>query len=73
MRVCDRVREQLAAMQFGEPGRRFRLTVSMGLVACLGVPQAHALKEADAQLYRAKAEGRDRVCAASPGWEAAHG
>jgi len=73
MRVCNRVREQLSGLQFGEPGRRFRLTVSMGLVECLGVPQAHCLKEADAQLYRAKAGGRDRVCAAAGGWEAAHG
>jgi len=73
LRVCTRVREQLACAQFGEPGRRFRLTVSMGLVECLGESQAHCLKEADAQLYRAKAGGRDRVCAASSGWGAAHG
>jgi diguanylate cyclase (GGDEF)-like protein len=72
-RVCSRVREQLAAMQFGEPGRRFRLTVSMGLVECQGEPMTHCLKEADAQLYRAKAGGRDRISAAPAAWGAAHG
>ncbi len=72
-RVCSRVREQLAAMQFGEPGQRFRLTVSMGLVECQGEPMARCLKEADAQLYRAKAGGRDRISAAPAGWGAAHG
>jgi diguanylate cyclase (GGDEF)-like protein len=73
MRVCNRVREQLAAMQFGEPGQRFRLTVSMGLVQCMGEPMAHGLKEADAQLYRAKAGGRDRVSVAPEDWGRAHG
>ncbi len=73
MRVCNRVRDQLAAMQFGETGQRFRLTVSMGVVECFGEPLADCLKEADAQLYRAKASGRDRISAAPSGWGQAHG
>jgi diguanylate cyclase (GGDEF)-like protein len=73
MRVCNRVRDQLAAMQFGETGQRFRVTVSMGVVECSGEPLADCLKEADAQLYRAKAAGRDRISAAPSGWGQAHG
>jgi diguanylate cyclase (GGDEF)-like protein len=73
MRVCGRVRELLAAMQFGETGQRFRLTVSMGVVECFGESVADCLREADAQLYRAKTSGRDRVSAAPSGWGQAHG
>ncbi len=73
LRVCARIREQLAQLQFGETGRRFRLTVSMGVVECLGETLPECLREADAQLYRAKDAGRDRVSAAPTGWRASHG
>ncbi|MEY4763991.1 MAG: hypothetical protein RI907_664 [Pseudomonadota bacterium] len=73
LRVCARIRELLANMQFGEPGRRFRVTLSMGVVECLGEAVADCLREADAQLYRAKDAGRDRVSAAPTGWRAHHG
>ena len=72
VRVGERVREQLAGLQFGEPGRRFRLTVSMGIVECAGEPLGVCLKEADTQLYQAKDEGRDRISVAPTGWGGKH-
>lgn len=69
--VCARLREQLARHQFGEGDARFKVTLSMGLSADNCVRDAELLlKQADAQLYRAKASGRDRVCVA-PGWTGA--
>jgi diguanylate cyclase (GGDEF)-like protein len=60
--VCERLREQLAQQRFGEGDKRFRVTVSMGVVECVGLELEEVLRRADQELYRAKASGRDRVC-----------
>ena len=62
--VCERLRQQLAQQQFGEPGARFQVTVSMGVVQGAGLNPAQMLQQADRALYQAKAAGRDRVCVA---------
>ena len=62
--VCERLRQQLAQQQFGEPGARFQATVSMGVVQGAGLSPAQMLQQADRALYQAKASGRDRVCVA---------
>jgi diguanylate cyclase (GGDEF)-like protein len=60
--VCERLRQALADRLFGDTGARFAVTVSMGVVESRGLSAERALREADHQLYRAKAAGRDRVC-----------
>lgn len=62
--VCSRLREQLARYTFGQGEGAFRVTVSMGVVQGRGQDVEALLHEADQQLYRAKASGRDRVCMA---------
>lgn len=61
--VCERLRRQLAAEEFGPAGRRFRATLSMGVVECGSGSLESALKAADVNLYQAKREGRDRIVA----------
>lgn len=63
--VCRRLREQLAALHFGEGYARFRITLSMGLIECFGQDAEQVLREADQLLYRAKSLGRDQVCVAT--------
>lgn len=60
--VCQRLRAQLAAQTFGEGEKRFRITVSMGLVECTTQDAEQVLRQADQLLYRAKSLGRDQVC-----------
>ncbi|HET8729768.1 MAG TPA: GGDEF domain-containing protein [Moraxellaceae bacterium] len=59
--VCERLRRQLADLEFGTPGRHFRVTLSMGVVECAAGSAEEALRSADINLYRAKADGRDRI------------
>ncbi|MCD6061956.1 MAG: hypothetical protein K0S16_2267 [Moraxellaceae bacterium] len=59
--VCERLRSQLAGQEFEIDGHRVRATMSMGAVECRGGSAEAALKAADANLYRGKHEGRDRV------------
>lgn len=61
--VCERLRRQLAAHEFDFGGERFHVTMSMGVVESRAGDEESALKQADFNLYRAKAEGRDRVVA----------
>ena len=64
MIVAERIRAHVAAADFGE-GRR--MTVSIGVAECPGhgdTPES-LIESADAALYRAKGEGRDRVVIAS--------
>ncbi|MCC2637528.1 MAG: hypothetical protein K0Q68_1247 [Moraxellaceae bacterium] len=60
-RVCERLRRMLAQQEFGPPGRRFRVTLSMGVVECGAGSIDAALKAADVNLYQAKHDGRDRI------------
>jgi two-component system, cell cycle response regulator len=74
MQVADRTRRAVAAGKFELPsGELLRLSISAG-VSCARPRQGEAdlktvgdqlIAEADVQLYRAKSEGRDRVCGAA--------
>lgn len=59
--VCERLRRQIAAQAFEGGAERFHVTLSMGVVECRGGSDEDALRQADLNLYRAKAEGRDCV------------
>lgn len=62
--VAERIRARLAEEEFESEGRRFQVTLSIGLAEASDGDGEKALREADARLYRAKAEGRDRVVSA---------
>ncbi|TIC86032.1 GGDEF domain-containing protein [Crenobacter intestini] len=65
---AGRLRRQLAALALAaEDGRPLRFTVSVGVAAfpLHGTNAQALLNAADAALYRAKADGRDRVCVAA--------
>jgi len=65
-RVCERVRAAVAALDWTELMPGHRVTVSIGLADCTGPAGVESLlSSADAALYRAKSEGRDRVCVAA--------
>lgn len=59
--VCRRLQQQLKDARFSTAGASLIVTVSMGAVQCLGVDAQALLRQADANLYRAKAAGRDRT------------
>ncbi|WP_168185983.1 GGDEF domain-containing protein [Magnetospirillum sp. ME-1] len=63
--VAERLRAALAEMVVATPKGDARITVSMGLADLGGDRRLEqAMSEADLRLYRAKAEGRNRVVAA---------
>ncbi|WP_026289318.1 diguanylate cyclase [Thioalkalivibrio sp. ALMg11] len=66
--VAERVRRKVESLQLGHPDNvTDAVTVSVGVSAVDGgrsVAPEDLLGEADRQLYRAKREGRNRVCAA---------
>jgi two-component system, cell cycle response regulator len=71
MHVAERIRQAVATGEFVLPGGHgIRLTISAGVsAACPQQPDQdlkslgdRLIAEADVQLYRAKSEGRDRVC-----------
>jgi diguanylate cyclase (GGDEF)-like protein len=69
-RLLDQVRAAAPAYQ----GRAIGYTVSAGLAAWHpGEAQESVYSRADQALYRAKQQGRDRMCAAEPGAAAAGG
>ena len=60
-RVCERLQERLRQREFDFDGRRFQVTVSMGVVERDREDAAALLRLADRNLYQAKQAGRDRA------------
>ena len=64
--VCERVRAAVAGLEFVFGSQRCPVTVSVGVAVLAGDGTAADLvRAADAELYRAKSSGRDRVCVAA--------
>ena len=64
IRLADRLREDIAGLEFPNEGKPFKVTISAG-VATVGeqhTDSLHLLSEADKYLYAAKNAGRNRVC-----------
>lgn len=61
--MAERLREQLKAQVFETEERRFSVTLSIGVAEYRQGDGEAALRVADANLYQAKQEGRDRVVA----------
>lgn len=60
--VCERVRDLVARASFPVDGAVLRVTISIGLApAGPGATRSAVLRLADEALYRAKADGRDRL------------
>lgn len=60
--VCERIRRVIAGMRLRVGEAEIGVTASVGLaVLTSGAPRADVLRAADAALYRAKADGRDRL------------
>ena len=69
MQVAETLRQGVLVAQIAHAESAAAPVVSVSLGVCSGVPQAGAsaaalLREADAQLYRAKTDGRNRLCGA---------
>jgi len=64
--VAERFRENVASLSLGAGPDKIRPTVSVGIASIayrFGIEVADVMEEADRALYRAKAAGKDRVCA----------
>lgn len=59
--VCVRLQKSLRARHFASPSGPFGLTVSIGVVQAVGASADQMLWQADANLYQAKAAGRNRA------------
>ena len=61
-RVCERLRAAIERHDFSSLHPGLRVTVSIGLASLAGLGHHEKLiQRADAALYRAKADGRNRV------------
>lgn len=63
--IADRIREVIEAQQIRFDGKTMNITVSIGLTYTCGdsnMAVNQLIRQADEQLYRAKTEGRNRVC-----------
>lgn len=64
--VAERFRENVASLSLGAGPEKIRPTVSVGIASIayrFGIEVADVIEEADRALYRAKAAGKDQVCA----------
>lgn len=60
--AADRIRVALQALEIGEPGKKIRVTASIGAAQCAHGESVEGLTErADQAMYRAKLGGRNRV------------
>jgi len=59
--VCVRLQKSLRARRFASSSGPFGVTVSMGVVQALGATADQMLWQVDANLYQAKAAGRNRA------------
>ena len=69
LRVLDRVRQQMAGASISYDGVTLQMTLSGGVTVqrdAEAITPEQLLAEADEALYRAKSEGRDRVCVYGP-------
>ena len=63
--ACERLREMVSKHPFEYETSRFQITISIGIAVYNGSADQSPkdlIKKADGALYRAKEEGRDRVC-----------
>ena len=61
--VAEKLAVRFREQDFVAKGRHFRVTMSLGVVQYAGGDPDLALREADRNLYQAKAQGRDRIVA----------
>ena len=64
--VCERIRSSLGELRFQGATTTFGITLSMGVVESLGLDAESLLHYADANLYLAKARGRNCVVSSVP-------
>jgi diguanylate cyclase (GGDEF)-like protein len=65
LQIAERIREVIEAQQIQFDGKTMRVTVSVGLTFTCGdasMSVNQIIRQADEQLYKAKADGRNRVC-----------
>ncbi|HAG95779.1 MAG: hypothetical protein CMK83_24550 [Pseudomonadales bacterium] len=63
LKVCRRVEKSLQTLPFFCSGKSFTVTLSMGVVESRDLLPENLLHYADANLYKAKAQGRDIIVA----------
>lgn len=73
VRLADDCRVRLAQIDTRQSGHGFRITASFGVTSTMesGHELVRLLSHADRMLYRAKAEGRNRVAAFTPAYQEA--
>jgi len=64
LQFCERIRTLIENATFADDGETLRVTVSLGVTTMIpGDTLASFVERADALLYKAKGEGRNRTCA----------